>query len=40
MALGEPKPEWLPDAYLSTEERLTDKVNMGKEAAIASFFTR
>ncbi|GFF89146.1 hypothetical protein IFM47457_08048 [Aspergillus lentulus] len=40
MALGEPKPEWLPDAYLSTEKRLTDKVSMGKEAAVASFFTR
>ncbi|KAH8696170.1 FAD dependent oxidoreductase [Talaromyces proteolyticus] len=39
MALGEPKPEWLPDVYLSTEKRLTDKA-MGPDAALASFFFR
>ena len=40
MALGKPKPSWLPEIYLSTEERLTDNVNMGGEAALASFFHR
>jgi glycine/D-amino acid oxidase-like deaminating enzyme len=40
MALGGPKPEWLPDVYLSSERRLTDRVNMGQEAALASFFFR
>jgi glycine/D-amino acid oxidase-like deaminating enzyme len=40
MALGEPKPEWLPDVYLSSEKRLTDETNMGAEAALASFFYR
>jgi hypothetical protein len=40
MALGEPKPEWLPDVYLSSEKRLIDKVNMSAEAALASFFFR
>lgn len=40
MALGEPKPEWLPNVYLSSEKRLGDKVNMGAEAALASFFSR
>ncbi|KOC18364.1 hypothetical protein AFLA70_13g005951 [Aspergillus flavus AF70] len=39
MALGEQKPEWLPDVYLSTERRLGD-VSMGSEAALASFFAR
>ncbi|GMF70206.1 unnamed protein product [Aspergillus oryzae] len=39
MALGEQKPEWLPDVYLSTERRLGD-VSMGPEAALASFFAR
>jgi hypothetical protein len=37
MALGEPKPEWLPDVYLSSEKRLIDKVSMIAEAALASF---
>ncbi|KJK64324.1 FAD dependent oxidoreductase [Aspergillus parasiticus SU-1] len=40
MALGEPKPEWLPDVYLSTEKRLGDEASMGPEAALASFFAR
>jgi glycine/D-amino acid oxidase-like deaminating enzyme len=40
MALGQPKPEWLPEAYLSTEERLTNEAVMGSEAALASFFAR
>ncbi|CAG8901757.1 unnamed protein product [Penicillium egyptiacum] len=40
MALGQPKPDWLPDVYLSTEKRLTDKATMGEEAALASFFHR
>ncbi|KAJ5815342.1 FAD dependent oxidoreductase [Penicillium riverlandense] len=39
MALGEAKPEWLPDVYLSTEKRLTDQA-MGPEAALHSFFAR
>ncbi|KAE8157277.1 FAD dependent oxidoreductase-domain-containing protein [Aspergillus tamarii] len=38
MALGEPKPEWLPDVYLSAEKRLGDEASMGPEAALASFF--
>jgi glycine/D-amino acid oxidase-like deaminating enzyme len=40
MAMGESKQEWLPDTYLSTKKRLTDNVNMGVEAGIASFFMR
>ena len=40
MALGEPKPEWLPDVYLSTENRLTNEATMGAEAALGSFFSR
>ena len=40
MALGEPKPEWLPEVYLSTEKRLTDQTTMGAEAGLASFFSR
>jgi hypothetical protein len=40
MALGEPKPQWLPDVYLSTEKRLADKETMGAEAGLASFFSR
>ncbi|GAB1197498.1 hypothetical protein APSETT444_006793 [Aspergillus pseudonomiae] len=40
MAMGEPKPEWLPDVYLSTEKRLGDEAFMGPEAALASFFAR
>lgn len=39
MALGEPKPEWLPDIYLSTEQRLTGPP-MTAEAALKSFFER
>jgi glycine/D-amino acid oxidase-like deaminating enzyme len=39
MALGEPKPEWLPDVYLSSEKRLTDKT-MSPGAALESFFNR
>lgn len=39
MALGEPKPEWLPDVYLSSEKRLTDKT-MSPDAALESFFNR
>ncbi|KAJ5249827.1 hypothetical protein N7489_000237 [Penicillium chrysogenum] len=40
MALGQPKPDWLPEVYLSSEKRLTDKARMGDEAALASFFNR
>ncbi|KAL3952180.1 hypothetical protein ACCO45_013897 [Purpureocillium lilacinum] len=40
MALGESKPEWLPDVYLSTEQRLTDEAHMGPDAALTSFFLR
>ncbi|KAE8389485.1 FAD dependent oxidoreductase [Aspergillus alliaceus] len=40
MALGESKPAWLPDVYLSTAKRLTNEATMGPEAALASFFTR
>lgn len=40
MALGEAKPEWLPDVYLSTEKRLADQATMGSEAALRSFFAR
>lgn len=40
MALGEGKPEWLPEVYLTTEERLLSEVRMGGEAALASFFSR
>jgi glycine/D-amino acid oxidase-like deaminating enzyme len=39
MAWGEPKPEWLPDVYLSTEERLTSPY-MSTEAALGSFLQR
>lgn len=39
MSLGEQKPEWLPDAFLSTEKRLTGST-MAKEAALQSFFER
>lgn len=39
MALGEPKPEWLPQIYLSSEERLTS-AHMNTEAALGSFFGR
>lgn len=39
MALGERQPDWLPDVYLSTEERLTG-ASMTKEAALQSFFDR
>lgn len=39
MALGEPKPEWLPQMYLSTEERLTS-THMSPEGALKSFFGR
>jgi glycine/D-amino acid oxidase-like deaminating enzyme len=34
MALGEPTPQWLPDVYLVTEERLKDEIRMGTEAAL------
>lgn len=37
MALGEPKPAWLPDVYLSTEERLSG-ASMSKEAGLEAFF--
>ncbi|KAL5358535.1 FAD dependent oxidoreductase [Aspergillus floccosus] len=40
MALGEPKPEWLPDDYLSTEERLVGNDKTSPEAALESFFRR
>ncbi|KAJ6188994.1 hypothetical protein N7519_003902 [Penicillium mononematosum] len=40
MALGEPKPDWLPDVHLSSEKHLTDKATMSEEAALASFFCR
>lgn len=40
MALGEPRPEWLPEVYLSTEKRLGDETKMGAKAALASFFSR
>lgn len=40
MALGEGKPDWLPDAYLSTEVRLTSQERMGPEVALHSFFER
>ena len=39
MALGEPQPEWLPDVYLSTEQRLTGST-MTTDAALQSFFER
>lgn len=39
MALGEEKPNWLPDVYLSTEKRLTGPT-MTTEAALESFFNR
>jgi glycine/D-amino acid oxidase-like deaminating enzyme len=39
MALGEEKPQWLPDCYLSSERRLLD-VNMSPGAAMISFFAR
>ncbi|KAJ5222290.1 FAD dependent oxidoreductase [Penicillium citrinum] len=39
MALGESKPEWLPDVYLSLEKRLSDNT-MSADAALASFFNR
>lgn len=40
MALGEPKPEWLPDVYLSTEKRLSDEAAIDPDAALTSFFMR
>ena len=39
MALGEDKPAWLPDVYLSSEKRLTG-ATMSTEAALQSFFAR
>ncbi|KAL4887859.1 FAD dependent oxidoreductase [Aspergillus ambiguus] len=39
MALGETKPEWLPDVFLSTEKRLTGP-SMTTGAALQSFFNR
>ncbi|KAK6811517.1 hypothetical protein RU639_012670 [Aspergillus parasiticus] len=39
MALGERKPEWLPDVFLSTEKRLTGP-SMTTGAAFESFFNR
>ncbi|OQV06637.1 hypothetical protein CLAIMM_11179 [Cladophialophora immunda] len=39
MALGEPKPEWLPEVYLASEGRLTG-ATMSVEAALRSFFER
>ncbi|KIW12608.1 hypothetical protein PV08_09886 [Exophiala spinifera] len=39
MALGEDKPAWLPDVYLSGEARLTG-ATMSTEAALQSFFER
>lgn len=40
MALNGAKPEWLPEAFLSTETRLADQQRMGPEAALHSFFER
>ena len=40
MALGEAKPEWLPDVYLSSESRISNQERMGPDAALKSFFER
>lgn len=37
MALGDAVPEWLPDLYLVSAERLGGEMRMSPEAAIASF---
>lgn len=34
--LGEATPDWLPDVYLVTEQRLGDEMMMGPEAAIGA----
>lgn len=34
MALGEPMPEWLPELYLASEDRLQDEMRLGDDAAI------
>lgn len=40
MALGQSKPHWLPDPYLSSEWRLGNGAVMDPEAALMSFFQR
>ncbi|KAL4890018.1 FAD dependent oxidoreductase [Aspergillus ambiguus] len=40
MALGEPKPDWLPNDYLSTEQRLVGNDKTSPKAALESFFNR
>lgn len=36
MALGEAMPDWLPDVYVVTEQRLGDEMLMGTEAALGA----
>lgn len=36
MALGEAMPDWLPDVYVVTEQRLKDEMLMGTEAALGA----